>query len=127
MKHQLFTASLLVVLSASASRLSAVAPDVPQTVLRLPPPARHNASFTAVGTAANASPVPAWTRQLGCPGKGISTYSARPATPSPFHVVSITINNTSWSFPSFPYLRREGTDAKRPRPAVKGKGELLIR
>ncbi len=125
MKHRLFTASLLVILSSGVHAF-AQAPDGPQT----DPPAAAARPVTtpasrAVGSGQTIT-VPAGTRIGVTLENGISTYSARPGDSVYFRTsFPITINNKV-VVPVGSYLRGEVTDAKRPG-RVKGKGELRIR
>src|SRR5258707_990147 len=125
MKHRLFTASLLVILSSGVHAF-AQAPDGPQTD---PPAAAARPVVTPPSRAAGSDqtiPVPAGTRIGVTLENGISTYSAKPGDSVYFRTsFPITINNKV-VVPVGSYLRGEVTDAKRPG-RVKGKGELRIR
>src|SRR5882762_9066243 len=125
MKHRLFTASLLVILSSGVHAF-AQAPDGPQTD---PPAAAARPVAKPASRAAGSDQtitVPAGTRIGVTLENGISTYSARPGDSVYFRTsFPITINNKV-VVPVGSYLRGEVTDAKRPG-RVKGKGELRIR
>jgi len=125
MKHRLFTASLLVILSSGVHAF-AQAPDGPQTD---PPAAAARPVAKPASRAAGSDQtitVPAGTRIGVTLENGISTYSAKPGDSVYFRTsFPITINNKV-VVPVGSYLRGEVTDAKRPG-RVKGKGELRIR
>jgi hypothetical protein len=124
MKHRLFTASLLVILSSAHA--FAQAPDGPQT--DPPTPAARPAVAPAPRVAGNGQTitVPSGTRIGVTLENGISTYSAKPGDSVYFRTsFPITINNKV-VVPVGSYLRGEVTDSKRPG-RVKGKGELRIR
>src|SRR5258708_10851359 len=125
MKHRLFAASLLVILSSGVHAF-AQAPDGPQTD---PPAAAARPVAKPASRAAGSdqtSAVPAGTRIGVTLENGISTYSAKPGDSVYFRSsFPITIHNKV-VVPVGSYLRGEVTDAKRPG-RVKGKGELRIR
>src|SRR5258705_2854130 len=125
MKHRLFIASLLVILS-SGMHAFAQAPDGPQTD---PPAAAARPVATPASRAVGRDQtitVPAGTRIGVTLENGISTYSAKPGDSVYFRTsFPITINNKV-VVPVGSYLRGEVTDAKRPG-RMKGKGELRIR
>ncbi|HTB94526.1 MAG TPA: hypothetical protein VK728_16955 [Candidatus Sulfotelmatobacter sp.] len=125
MKHRLFTASLLVVLS-TGTHAFAQAPEGPQS--DPPAPTARPAPAPAPRPAGNGQmiTVPAGTRVGVTLENGISTNSAKPGDSVYFRSsFPVTINNKV-VIPVGSYLRGEVTDSKRPGH-VKGKGELRIR
>jgi type IV secretion system protein VirB10 len=125
MKHRLFIASLLVILSSGVHAF-AQAPDGPcggSRRISLRPVATPASRAAGSGQTIT---VPAGTRIGVTLENGISTYSAKPGDSVYFRTsFPITINNKV-VVPVGSYLRGEVTDAKRPG-RVKGKGELRIR
>ena len=125
MKHSLFIASLLVILSSGAHAV-AQAPDGPQT--DPPAPAARPALVPAQRAAGNGQTitVPSGTRLGVTLENGISTNSAKPGDSVYFRTSFPVTMNNKVVIPVGSYLRGEVTDSKRPG-RVKGKGELRIR
>ena len=125
MKHSLFIASLLVILSIGAHAV-AQAPDGPQT--DPPAPAARPALVPAQRAASNGQTitVPSGTRLGVTLENGISTNSAKPGDSVYFRTSFPVTMNNKVVIPVGSYLRGEVTDSKRPG-RVKGKGELRIR
>lgn len=127
MKHRLFTASLLLILSNGAHAF-AQAPDGPQTdpptPATRPAPAATPAPRTA-GTGQTIT-VPSGTHVGVTLENGISTNSAKPGDSVYFRTSFPVTMNNKVVIPVGSYLRGEVTASKRPGH-VKGKGELRIR
>jgi len=125
MKHRLFTASLLVILSSGVHAF-AQAPDGPQTD---PPaaaarPVAKPASRAAAAT--KRSPCPAGTRiGVTLENGNFHVFGQNPATPSTFAPRFPSPSTTKLSFPSVRICAEKLLHAKRPG-RVKGKGELRI-
>jgi hypothetical protein len=125
MKHRLFTASLLLILSNGAHAF-AQAPDGPQT--DPPTPAARPTPAPKPRAAGNGQIiiVPSGTRLGVTLENGISTRSAKPGDSVYFRTSFPVTMNNKVIIPVGSYLRGEVTDSKRPG-RVKGKGELRIR
>jgi hypothetical protein len=125
MKHRVFIASFLAVLSGGVTAF-AQAPDGPQP--DPPTPATRTALAPAPRASSNGQTitVPAGTRIGVTLENGISTYSAKPGDSVYFRTSFPITSNNKVVVPVGSYLRGEVTESKRPGH-VKGKGQLRIR
>jgi type IV secretion system protein VirB10 len=125
MKHRVFIASFLAVLSGGVPAF-AQAPDGPQP--DPPNPATRAALAPAPRASSNGQTitVPAGTRIGVTLENGISTYSAKPGDSVYFRTSFPITSNNKVVVPVGSYLRGEVTESKRPGH-VKGKGQLRIR